>query len=169
MSSFLVSDNSIKEMAQFIYYVYHYSYEFTGIYIDDRKVKEAIEEACKPYATDYVKREFNSITEDTLFSALKNMNLTALKARYPEDDYTNELLKSTGNYSTWKQAEYKEGRYIVPDSRYQLAKSIQCYLYQCNEDDISESKFYKAIEAIQVKLSQFILENTEQYSKAQWR
>lgn len=47
-------------------------------------------------------------------------------------------------------------------------KSLQCFLYQCNEGQISETPFYKTLEEFLSKLETAYIMSLSEYEKAHW-
>lgn len=103
--------------------------------------------------------------EDDVFDALRQMNVDALKARY--DDY-EEMIDDHGYETThdiWQPRDINE---VVKPWHYQLLKSLQCYIYQCSEGDIPDTKLYKDMDVMIQRLCKFIACRQKEYEEAKW-
>lgn len=47
-------------------------------------------------------------------------------------------------------------------------KTLQCYLYQCCEGEVPETKLYKALRKLQSRVAMYIVEQQPEYAEAQW-
>lgn len=77
-------------------------------------------------------------------------------------------------YSDEKADVLKEGREfehngILPPSRIQAFKSLQCWLYQCTEGHIpEESDLFKAFSDVRNKMAVYIVNHLKEYDTATW-
>lgn len=104
-------------------------------------------------------------SEEAIFDKLRQMNIDALKDRYP-DDY-EEMIDYRG---------YKEGCDIwqpremeVQSWHYQLLKSLDCYVYQCSEGNVQDTDLYKGMAKFKMVLAGFIARNQPEYKEAEWK
>ena len=112
---------------------------------------------------DCFRDEYGWQGEDRIFNQLRDMNVDALKARY--DDY-EEMIDGLGyedGHDIWKP------RNGVQDWHYQLLKSLNCYIYQCSEGNVPDSKLYKGIDKLIDRLAMFIATHQPEYEEAEWR
>jgi hypothetical protein len=86
---------------------------------------------------------------------LKKMNVKALDIRY-----------GIGKVKAALELSYS--RSTINDSKYQVLKSIECYLYQCSEGAVIKSKLYKAIKNEMYALGFELVKNTPAYEKVKW-
>ena len=86
---------------------------------------------------------------------LYDMNFEALEARYSEQ-----------SLGMMEKFEYDDGAFF--DGEAQFYKSLQCYLYQCNEGDVDESKLYKEIEKVCNALAHIIAGRWADKQGAKW-
>ena len=110
--------------------------------------------------------EFDFLNRDdqaNLGQAMYNMNVNAVSQRYP-DDSLNSL---PGTY-------HKEGVLdsykveLVHVSAAQAYKSLQCWLYQCTEGNVTKNKLFQAFEKIAESLANEIVTSLPEYETAQW-
>ena len=91
-------------------------------------------------------------TWDTLAQALYDMNIEAVNCRYQEEN-DKRTVKYIPSYS----------------DKYQILKSLKCYLYQCSEGDIDKKPLFIFLDSfVKVHLMSDIITNSEAYDMAEW-
>lgn len=116
---------------------------------------------------DRLHRCFIGKKETDIFQALSDMNKKALEQKYGHDGML-EMSDDFGyedGHDIWKAREYGK----VQAWHYQLLKSLQCYIYQCSEGDVSNCELYKGMEEFENRLAKFIACNQPEYAQAEWR
>jgi hypothetical protein len=94
------------------------------------------------------------------------MNVNAVEQRYPDCiGNPNNLPGQCDDDGNHLPYQYQS---IIPPQPIQLYKSIQSYLYQCNEGDVDEFPLYKTLNGYLVKLACHIVDNSPAYDKADW-
>ena len=83
--------------------------------------------------------------------ALLDLNVSSVNQRYNEND----------------TAIFQFIHVPVP-GKYQLLKTIRCFLYQASEGDCSQRPLYVALERLSYDLALSIVEYTEEYDRADW-
>ena len=117
--------------------------------------------------------EFRGLfNEKEVFKRLANLNVEALKQRYPKNynDMIGEIEYVDG-CDIWQPEEY-DSRYGIVYIRpwfYQFVKSLGFYLYQCNEGDCYKSKLYTALFDLLRNSYSHIILNSPGYTRAEWR
>lgn len=89
----------------------------------------------------------------SLGEKMNALNVEAVNARY-----FNDLVDSSG-YSF---------RYELPPTEIEAYKMLQCFLYQCFEGDVPESKLYKDLEHVLARIASACITGTVQYQNASW-
>jgi hypothetical protein len=57
----------------------------------------------------------------------------------------------------------------ISRNRFQILKSIQCFLYQCSEGNIPEtSELYKLLRELEYKIMHEIIDDMKEYQDAKW-
>lgn len=98
-----------------------------------------------------------------IFEMLANMNIEALKQRYPKNfDDMIGVVEFIPNAYIWQIRE-KGLTY-----HWQLLKSLQCYLYQCLEGDVPDCELYKELEKLEHYLQNYIISKMPEYNQAVW-
>lgn len=67
--------------------------------------------------------------------------------------------------------EMETARYCFEEtntSLVQVYKSLQCWLYQCNEGDIDKTVMYQTLDRIGAQIAEVIVLNSPEYEKARW-
>jgi hypothetical protein len=90
---------------------------------------------------------------------MMQMNLDAFVARY--EGRHMEYVPNVENADM-------ESHPVELFSRVQFFKTLQCYLYQCNEGDIDERPLFKVLYALLEFLSTTVSTNSPEYEAAQW-
>jgi hypothetical protein len=98
-------------------------------------------------------------------SELLAMNCDAVAARYGS---VEEFLEGEPDPRTG----YRYCRVMPGDAcewdYFQVVKSLDCYLYQCNEGDIEKRPLYIALERLREDLSSGIINCDPRYEAARW-
>lgn len=88
---------------------------------------------------------------------LFDLNCDAVDQRY-----------GSGQAEQFRDLNY-EYRPMVPPTRHQLVKDIDCWSYQCCEGDVPEtSELYKIMELFNLRLCHRIVTDSDMYDKAKW-
>lgn len=146
MSSWVVSNEVINAIA-------------TGISSNQRlKNNETDEEIYKAFKVSYDDEQ----REDKLVRALLKMNVSATSQRYGGEAY--ETLPGRVKKTPINKLKYE----YTPTSLIQLLKYLQCYLYQCSEGNIPNTKRYKILKDIETSLMFQVIDALPEYEKARW-
>lgn len=86
---------------------------------------------------------------------LYSMNVKAINSRYDN----NINIKEIDNYS------YSN----IDISKHQGLKSIECFLYQCSEGNITNYDLYKELTELRSDLISNIVFTSDEYKKAEWK
>ena len=113
------------------------------------------------FTLDWLAREYTvDLTSDNwdekLAKAMFQLNCDGVNARYGED----EAEKFRPLNFTYKP----EGNTF----RVQVLKSLQCWMYQCNEGDVPQTKLYQFFEEVENYLALKIVMDLPEYDKAKW-
>lgn len=94
-------------------------------------------------------------TSEELGKAMFDLNVYSLKQRY-------------GSAEGFREMDYKYN--LIPDvGRFQLLKSLRCFLYQACEGDTPEtSELYKLIDNFSNSLALNIVNSLPEYERADW-
>ena len=92
--------------------------------------------------------------EEEIYKLLYSLNLKAYNARYKEEgEFIPDFVKSAPRFT----------------NNFQIVKTMQCWLYQCDEtDDVTESDFYKIIETVVNIYMKYVFMHLPQYESAVW-
>ena len=140
MSSFIVNDNTINSIVTYLY----------------RQQKRAY-----PYNTRGKLEAVNPgfVHPEYLGEEMYRLNLAAVEDRYGEE-YTAETLR------VFSGTDYRyQPVYALP---VQIFKNIQCWLYQCNEGECSETPLYKILDKYAGDLARDIVSELPEYETANW-
>lgn len=120
----------------------------------------------KEAARQLDKVEFDLVNDpDSLGQAMYNMNINAVSQRYPDSD----LSDCPGTHSPKGGLVKYRYKYIENTvNQFQALKSLRCWLYQCSEGNVPETKLYQAFKKIQHVLESDIIDNIPEYEAAQW-
>lgn len=99
-----------------------------------------------------------------IFEILADMNIEALKQRYPKNfDDMIGVIEFIPNAYIWQIRE-KGLTY-----HWQLLKSLQCYLYQCCEGSVPDCDLYKELTNLEHTLQSYIISKMPEYQAAEWK
>lgn len=139
MSAFMVQDNTINRIVTWL----------------TREVSTshfAVDQLARKYAIDLVSEKW----AEKLANAMFQLNCDGVHARYGE----GEAEKFRPLNFTYK-AE-------MCLSLVQVLKSLQCWMYQCCEGDVPDTKLYRFFEEVEHHLALKIVDCLPEYQKASW-
>lgn len=152
MSAFLVSEKTMANLAETLCYLMDNNDRLS--YYDTKKLCEVLEKKCKGYLS-YLVREVGR--------ELFVMNDKALRERYGNDEWWLEDVDKETEY--WC---FDMGHNLYFKEKFQLLKSLQCYLYQCSEGKVPECDLYKALENLEQQIQTDIVCHLPEYEQANW-
>ena len=94
---------------------------------------------------------------NALGRAMLELNLRAFRDRYED--------RHDGNIRDDLEAYRWQGRYVPLVEGY---KSLRCFLYQCNEGQVSDEPLYRALDAYADRLAVKVAEESEAFRAAAW-
>ena len=105
-----------------------------------------------------------------IYAVLYKLNETACEDRYKmEPDDTGEVPTMPQNFPHLLHfLNYHDGRYIVDRNFHAFAKLLDSFIYQCEEDVNRDSELLKVLSDTSRALYAFIVQNTADYSSAEW-
>ena len=111
--------------------------------------------------------EFDISSNDLLSDlglAMYNTNANAVGQRYNESEFENLPGSITEN---GKLVPYEFKLKYCPNSLQPL-KSLHCWIYQCSEGNVSDTKIYKAFEEIAAMWAKRAVDSMPGYQAADW-
>lgn len=97
--------------------------------------------------------------------AMYNLNVNAVGQRYEHSKGVNDL---PGTYTDGENLDTFTWETVYDVSLMQAYKSLQCWLYQCAEGNVTETAMYKAFTTILNQWAHEIVGATKEYDKAKW-
>ena len=162
MSSFMVSNESLREMATVLRDVVTNNFK-----IPDEFNKYRI----KKLADEMGESEYNSpqyIYED-MFKALFNMNVDALGVRYDDAD---DMYSKIDEIPKPIEGEFGGVLWTEDyplDNLPKFYKLCECYLYQCSESaEIEDRPLFKAVETMMNEVAGVYMRRSTAYREADW-
>ena len=166
MSAYLVNDETINLVSKLL--------------VEDKTINLITDLFCYGYkqnlkASEPIEPKQTGGWSSKLAIELKRMNLKALEARYPTN--WQELTEHQGIKQI--DIEMEDGEilpgFVVFDDQHpygetlpQKLKHVQCFLYQCNEGDISETPLFKAVQRLEAEMKNVIINELASYQEATW-
>ena len=95
-----------------------------------------------------------------LGQAMRDLNVAAVSARYPDDSLDN----LPGPCPLLPYAFEEE----LPPNPIAAYKSLSCFLYQCAEGYVPETPLYKALEDLRARIAGDIISSLPAYETAAW-
>jgi hypothetical protein len=144
MSSFLVKDCSINKIVTF----------FVKCSYDNELYNSLINNKLKDngYNLNYNQNDDNNPDAQRLIINMKGLNISAINYRYNEDVEKYDIIFN----------EIKENNEL------QILKTLQCFLYQCSEGNIPETKLFIMLKEIEEILKNKVIDKLDDYKKAKW-
>lgn len=155
MSSFMMKSETLAYIANFIAVQMNHGFNYTGL--------ESVDFSC---FEDCKKGAF--ISAEEIYKKLYQLNFNAFHERYNgrhDDECTFEEFI---NVQIHKPRAYADYHAVVEKWHYQMLKSLECYLYQCNEDESCKSEIFQAVQRFKDSLMRFIVYNSVEYNAAKW-
>ena len=85
------------------------------------------------------------------------------------------VLNKMGVESRYGRGQAKEFRPLdfkyratMPPTAIQAHKALSCFLYQCSEGNVPETKLFKALEHVKAAIANSIVSNLPAYENAKW-
>lgn len=157
MSTFMMSNETLSMLADFIARYYRNEGRDFGFYFPDELAKEL-----GPMA----------FSGEMVFHKLADLNVESLRRRYPEfyTEMTGDIEYIPG-CDIWRVDVYdiENGVKFMRQWHYQILKSFDCYLYQSCEGNCYKLPLYKAIQSLRDKWGAYIAENQPEYENAEWK
>ena len=95
--------------------------------------------------------------EEHLGQTMFQLNIAAVDARYGK-----------GEAETFRKLDYRY-ELDLPVPLVQVLKSLQCWLYQCNEGDVPTTALYGLFDTdVQMYLMSKIIDTLPEYQHAEW-
>ena len=139
MSAFMVEDKTINTIVNWL------RHEKDLFFIIPRKLKEL--------GIDMSESGWEEHLGQTMFQ----LNIAAVDARYGK-----------GEAETFRKLDYRY-ELDLPVPLVQVLKSLQCWLYQCNEGDVPTTALYGLFDTdVQMYLMSKIIDTLPEYQHAEW-
>ena len=142
MSSFIVEDKTINRIINYVYWM-------NSSEINKEFILEKLKSVGISVNNDEEMQKFGE--------KLIKLNCKAVSQRY--DKKINQ--KAIDEY------EFKNID-LVDRTEIQVLKSLQCFLYQCMEGTVPETKLYKVLREIADNIMDSIINKLPEYEKAEW-
>ena len=166
MSAYLVNDDTINLVSKLL--------------VEDKTINLITDLFCYGYkqnlkASVPIEPRQSGGWSSKLAIELKRMNLKALEARYPanwqeltEHQGIDEIDVETEDGEIIPGFEVFDDQHPYGETLPQKLKHVQCYLYQCNEGDISETPLFKAVQRLEAEMKNVIINELASYQEASW-
>ena len=155
MSSFMVESRTLAYIANFIAVQMNHGLNYTHI--------ASVDFSC---FADCKKNGYTDAGE--IYKKLYQLNFNAYHERYDGRYDDKCVIEKFPDTAIHKPVKYKDHCPVVEKWHYQMLKYMECYLYQCNEGNCSETEIYQAVKRFQNNLMCFIVHNSAEYQAAKW-
>lgn len=160
MSCFVMNAEPLAALANAIETRLNIGYDFWGFDAPDSLYRELMD--CKTSCTYYA---------EPIYRKLYALNVRAYNGRYPSHEEPTDEEAPTINvnaYTITRRPEYRAHTFAVQPWHYQLAKLLDCYLYQTAEDATYKDPLRLAIKEFRDGLCEFIMTHNPQYITLPW-
>ncbi len=164
MSCFILNDEKIAGLAEYIAALYNMGFDYFGYSIPENLGREL--SAC-------VDRS-GFMDSKKIYLRLFDMNATAYAGRYKEpkaEPADPAALKFPQIYKAREAGtdpDIKEWFEDIKPWHYELLKLTQCFIYQCSEDATHKEPLYIALKELEAEQLAHIISNQPDYIKAAW-
>jgi len=158
MSVMIASPETTAKIADLIYRVVRFGYEQERFSLS-RKAENHIR---------LIWGKIDAEREQRINEALRALNRNSYNTRYKEKD-VSPFVDYPYEHKQFKQSEgFFKGENGAED--YQKLKSVQFFIYQCDEHDKSSEavKMFSVLKEIQYFLTYNIIKNTPEWKSAKW-
>lgn len=101
--------------------------------------------------------DFSGDWKNELVNKMYKLNTLGVYNRY--DNRHPDMFTDEDNY------KYEVKLY---NNKYEVLKSLHCFLYQCNEGDNDKISLYNALKDIENHIAYDLVTSTKEYDMAQW-
>lgn len=159
MSCWIVAENSVSAVANLVADVMNLGLNGTGLYNQNGfELSEAFKDC---------RKNDGWVSPEKVYEKLYMLNYAAYNGRYPTHQQEVDIPKFP-NYYLWSKPGYKNGQYICEQKHFQMYKTLQCFIYQCNEDANNGNKTLEALEKLKSELCEFLVTASDMYNQAKW-
>lgn len=166
MSCFIMDKKSLAAIANATAILLNSGREYFGF----NAPKELID-ACAD-CTDNPNAPRKFYVAETICSKLYSLNVTAFNDRYPSLSVQKDDDDSKINVDSYKINNpldiEDDGRFSIRPWHYQLAKMLDCWIYQTDEDATHADAFRMGMVEFRNRLCRFIVCNSEIYGTFKW-
>lgn len=162
MSAFLLSENRIAQIADYLSTLYNCGFNFFG-YSMPEELHNELSDCCDIYGNTNTKK---------IFEKLYNLNAAAVAGRYDEAQTpAPDLPKFTPLHHYREAAQDETIKRWYEDIKpwhFELLKLFQCFLYQCDEDATRETDLFKALNRLEYTMLNHIVSNNPEWINSKW-
>lgn len=158
MSSYILSNESLTTLAKAISTIENGGFNYCGFSGSDRTAR-----ALNPF---YIEHGHN---ETAVFYALATLNAQAYAGRYNEPVTLDAFIFDEKAPDYMRPIQYENGAPVFTADHYKLLKSLDCFLYQIDEDATNKSELKTALEETRDNLANAILRARPEYIAAPWK
>lgn len=162
MSCFVMNSDSIRRIGYTIAEILN-ACKFSSVYTFD---KNAASVANLHKVFEKYESPLSGFDPEAISKNLYMLNVKAYDGRYRKKSefiFTEPDMKKRYNLRPVASAGN-----MPQEWHYHLARLIDCYLYQTEEDETNDDPMRKALETFQTHLMHGIVSNSEQYKKFRW-
>lgn len=156
----MVESRTLAYIANFIAVQMNHGFNYTGIVADFSCFNDCTKGDC-------INGRFADAGE--IYKKLYHLNFDAYHERYDGRYDDKCVFEAFPDVEIHKPVKYKDHCPVVEKWHYQMLKSMECYLYQCNEGDCCKSEIYQTVKQFKNNLMCFIVHNSTEYQATEWK
>ena len=159
MSCIMSSPELLSALAESIEFIGNGNYEAIGFELP-RSLAMALSD-CRD--------RYGSIDGNKVYKKLYAMNIAAYNGRWKEQiDVEEDPVRPKGKRLLPTYAEHTGVHFVVDPLHYTLARTLDFYVYQCEEDATYTAALLQGMNELAVTVARFIVRNSEEYASGQW-
>jgi hypothetical protein len=113
-------------------------------------------------------RGFYSV--EALYSKFYSVNISAYNGRYAKepDNSATPPAVDFAKCCIHERLRYEDGHYVLQPWHFKIAKLLDFWLYQTDEDATRKNEFRLGVQILRDSIYGFIVQNSTDYNNAQW-
>ena len=162
MSAFLLNENRIAQLADYLSTLHNCGFDFFGYDMPQDLKTELLD--CRDI--------YGNTTTKKIFEKLYNLNAAAVAGRYDKETVpAPDMPKFTPIHKPCEAAHDETiARWYeaIKPWHFELLKLFQCFLYQCDEDATRETDLFKALSRLEYTMLNHIVSNNPEWINSNW-
>lgn len=155
MSCFILSDESTAALAAMLDRAVNAAHWTSTVRYGIYSGRELYELLCSEWSSQ-AGRKCIDLGSKQIYAVLRRLNAQAFNERYSRDAGASEEMP----VGKWLET--------VDGNPWQILKTFECFLYQCNEGTVAKSELYQALVQAKNHYMHYLINKLPEYAAAVW-